>query len=200
MCSELVGTLPVTPLLFRSATPRVAGPEIPGSYDPALRVWAVDADGIRQPIIAAAEDALVTLDTCTKVRQEGDDEDIHAGRAFGTLCEIVTKTATQQESDDDRLGAGARLGLIAEIETKTAIQQEADDEVAETLVSDRFISRQALLEITTKTEARTESDDQAKAVGMEFDWSRPTRLRPLVELETKTSYEIEHDDHDPKLI
>ena len=200
MYRETVGTAPVVPLLFRNATPRIAGPEIPGGYDPALRVWAVDADGLHQPIITAAESALVDIETTTKVRQEGDDEDIHAGRAFGTLCEIVTKTATQQESDDDRFGADGRLGLLTEIVTKTAIQQEADDDAAEMLVADHLLSRAALPEITTKTDAQQESDDQVRAVGMEFDYVAPERLGPLVELETKTSYEVEHDDQDRELI
>lgn len=200
MHSESVGTLPVTPLLFRSATPRVAGPEIPGSYDPVLRVWAIDADGVRQPLIAASEDALVDIETSTKVRQEGDDEDIHAGRAFGTLCEIVTKTATHQETDDDRFGADARLGLTAEIVTHTSVQQEADDFEFDASVADRFMKGRDLAEITTKTDTQQESDDQVRAVGMEFDYAPPIRLGPLVELETKTSYEVEHDDHDPELI
>ena len=179
-----------------SATPRRALPALksPAATIPALRVWAVDADGLRQPIITVAENALVDIETTTKVRQEGDDEDIHAGRAFGTLCEIVTKTATQQEFDDERFGANARLGLLTEIVTKTAIQQEADDDAAETLVADHFMLRAALPEITTKTDAQQESDDQARAVGMEFDYVAPERLGALVELETKTSYELEHDD------
>lgn len=199
MYSESAGMVPVAPLLFRNATPRIPGADIPGSYDPALRVWAIDVEGLRQPIITAAEDALIDLETTTKVRQEGDDEDIRA-RGFGMLCEIVTKTATHQETDDARVGADAQLGLLAELLTKTDVQQEADDDTAESLVTDCVMKRRDLAEITTKTEAEQETDDQVKAVGMEFDYAPTAYLGPLDELETKTSYEIEHDDHDTELI
>lgn len=200
MRTETQGSSPVNPLLFRTATPRVAGREIPGSYDAALRVWAVDAGGTRQPIIMAAEDAVLDLETTTKVRQEGDDEEIRAGNSFASLCEIVTKTATQQEADDERISSGSRLGLLAEMVTKTEVQQEVDDDTADPFVSDKFAPRYALPEITTKTDAQQESDDQVRAVGMDFDFYPSGRVGALVELETKTSYEIENDDQDPSLV
>ena len=200
MQTESFGLVPVSPLLFRTATPRVAGVEIPGSYDPALKVWAVDAGGLRRPIITAGEDALLDIETTTKVRQEGDDEESRASDSFGSLCEIVTKTATQQEADDDRFGSDARLGLLAEMVTKTEVQQEADDDTADPLIADQFAPSYSLPELTTKTDVQQESDDQFRTVGMDFGFSPSGRLGALVELEAKTFYEIEHDDRDPSRV
>ena len=179
MQTESFGLVPVSPLLFRTATPRVAGFEIPGSYDPALKL---------------------DIETTTKVRQEGDDEESRASDSFGSLCEIVTKTATQQEADDDRFGSDARLGLLAEMVTNTEVQQEADDDTADPLIADQFAPSYALPELTTKTDVQQESDDQFRTVGMDFGFSPSGRLGALVELEAKTFYEIEHDDRDPSRV
>ena len=163
MQTESFGLVPVSPLLFRTATPRVAGFEIPGSYDPALRVWAVDAGGLRRPIITAGEDALLDIETTTKVRQEGDDEESSVTDSYGSLCEIVTKTATQQEADDDRFGSDARLGLLAEMVTKTDVQQESDDQFR-TVGMDFGFSPSgrlgALVELEAKTFYEIEHDDR----------------------------------------
>ncbi|MCD9148484.1 hypothetical protein [Pseudophaeobacter flagellatus] len=167
MRTETPTSPPVLPLLFRTATRRVTGPEIPGNYDPALGVWTVVADGMSQPIITTAEDALLDIRTSTKVAAETDDEEIFADRSLGRLAEIVTKTETSQETDDEHINASQRLGLLAEIVTKTAIQSETDDEVNEGVLSEDFARSFILPELATKTDVQRESDDEISAVGME---------------------------------
>ena len=137
----------VIPILFRSATPRITGPDIGGFYAPHLQVWAIEERGELRPIIEAVDESAIATETTTKVRQEADDEDMDRDlrgcrASAGNLVELVTKTEVQQESDDHMepafklaLGNGAAApkskntdgAMLLELETKTSAEVEHDD-------------------------------------------------------------------------
>jgi hypothetical protein len=153
----------VRPFLFRTATPREAGTDIPGSYDPAMRVWAVDVDGVRQPIITAAEDTALDIETTTKVRSEAEEEEIFA--SVSRLAVITTKTAAREETDDEPLDNRAWMGL-SELATKTDVQHESDDQIEHHAMDIGLIStfrRRAhslMAEIETFAEVEREDQDE----------------------------------------
>lgn len=103
----------VVPLLAGLAVRRSGGgPEIPGHYCEANRMWMVEVDGGRTPIIVAAAD-LADLVTKTSSQLESDDESRPRprGDAAGPQCrfpsglsegllELATKTETRREADD----------------------------------------------------------------------------------------------------
>lgn len=68
----------VSPILFRSSTPRTSGHDIPGAYNHARSVWIVGdgANGI--PIVEASDADLLEITTKTKVESEVDDRRIAA--------------------------------------------------------------------------------------------------------------------------
>lgn len=139
-----------SPLLFRHATPRTSGTELPGHYDPDAQLWVIETSARFVPIVQTGDPGLLDTSTVTKVRQEGDDDDLSngemlgAGRRVGALAELATKTDVQQESDD-QITASALL----ELETRTANNQEGiDDEWP-----------RMLLELDTKTFVDAEEDD-----------------------------------------
>jgi len=113
--------------------------DIPGSYDPAIAVWAVREGNFVRPIIELTEKELLEVTTKTRVRQEADDEGSRLFQMEGIgpeasgsrrhveascLLEVVTKTLVQQESDDQ---LAAMTGLL-ELETKTQAEMEHDDD------------------------------------------------------------------------
>tara|TARA_R110000787_G_scaffold43856_2_gene107380 strand:- start:2769 stop:3386 length:618 start_codon:yes stop_codon:yes gene_type:complete len=149
----------ILPLLFRAATPRSAGPEIPGNYDPNLNVWVVNTAGVSRPIITISEGALLCVRTLTKIAAETDDEEALTELSAQQLCELQTKTETKQESDDEQAGSLSRFGSIAELETKTSFNSEADDDKFEELNTINFTPSYTLPELLTKTDVQRESDD-----------------------------------------
>ena len=108
-----VGTERVMPLLAGFAVRRTSGgPEIPGHYCEVSRMWMVEVDGRRTPIISATAE-LADLVTKTAAQMESDDETRPrprgnaAGGAGGfpdglseRLLELATKTETRREADD----------------------------------------------------------------------------------------------------
>lgn len=171
------------PFLFRNATPRISGSDIPGNYDPRMQVWVVQRGGVSLPIVEVGDNELLDLETTTKVRQESEDEDIcrgHKSSFVGKrgLIELTTKTEVQQESDDDLHPGGSlsthriRCGRLSELATKTDVQQESDDQIESV----------GLVELQTKTSTVQEQDDE-----------RVGRYS-ILELETKTFVDVESDD------
>lgn len=115
----------VEPLLFRSATRRIPGSEMPGRYDHDRSVWVVGEPGSLRAIVEADEHALLEITTKTKVTEEVDDEQNVAGLAARPdMLELVTKTMVQQEADDEVPPAR----FLLELETKTEAQVESDDQ------------------------------------------------------------------------
>lgn len=118
-----------SPLLFRHATPRTSGTELPGHYDAAAQLWVIETNTRFVPVVQTDDLALLDTRTVTKVRQEGDDDDLSrdemlgAARRVGALAELATKTDVQQESDDQITASG-----LLELETRTANNQEGVDE------------------------------------------------------------------------
>lgn len=169
------------PLLFRNATPRTSGQDIPGQFDRDLSVWAVGQRNERIPIIEASDADLLEIMTKTDIQQESDDQSRSNEMSFGrrySLLEIETKTAVGQESDDEALScleAPNHGHALLEIETKTKVGGESDDE---------WPPSAALNELQTKTFIQQESDDDIDTGS----------LRILLELETKTEAQVEHDD------
>lgn len=150
---------PIRPLLFRAATPRLAGAEIPGNYDPRLNVWIVDTGGVSRPIITVSDEALLYIRTTTKVTAETDDEETFVELSAKQLCELGTKTETQQESGDEDTCELSRIGSIAELATKTAHKSEADDDETEVHSFTGMAPNHIFPELVTKTDVQRESDD-----------------------------------------
>jgi hypothetical protein len=184
---QALGAIALLPLLFRNATPRTPGQDIPGQFDHHLSVWAIGECDERIPIIEASDADLLEIVTKTDIQQESDDQAVSslssASRRNG-LLEIVTKTAVQQESDDDVLSCldtPRRQHNLLEIETKTKVGGESDDE---------WPPSATLSELQTKTFVQQEADDDIDAGS----------LRILLELETKTEAQVEHDDESRPLL
>ena len=177
------------PLLFRMATPRISSPDIPGAYDPALQVWAIEAGRVKRPIVEVGDAELVEITTKTKVRHEVNDEEI-------TIESCAARVAP--------------LGYLTELVTKTEVQHESDDEeITDQVSGDHFIPRRDLAELVTKTDVQQESDDQIDAIGLvELDTKTAVQQeqddecigRPLLELETKTYAGVKYDDQSPMLV
>jgi hypothetical protein len=144
---------PPLPLLFRNATPRTPGQDIPGQYDRNLSVWAVGERNGQIPIIEASDADLLEIVTKTAVQQESDDDAVsclETPRNRHGLLEIETKTKVGGESDDEFPLSSA----LNELQAKTFIQQESDDDIDTG-------SLRILLELETKTEAQVEHDDES---------------------------------------
>jgi len=149
----------ILPLLFRAATPRSDGPELPGSYDPNLNVWVVSAGGVSQPIIRISESELLCIRTVTKIAAETDDEEALTEFSKQHLCELETKTEVKQESDDEPACSLSSFGSIAELETKTNFNSETDDNKFEELNTISVTPGYNFPELLTKTDVQRESDD-----------------------------------------
>jgi hypothetical protein len=140
-----------SPLLFRYATPRTSCADLPGHYDQDAQLWVIETEGGLLPVVQGCDSSIVDTRTVTKVRQEGDDDDLSNDDMFGggrrgrALAELATKTDVQQESDDQFSGSG-----LLELETRTANNQEGIDEDWP----------RVLLELHTKTFAELEQDDE----------------------------------------
>ncbi len=98
-----------SPLLFRYATPRTSWGELPGHYDPDAQLWVIETNAGIVPVVQTCDSMIVDTSTVTKIRQEGDDDDL---------------------SSDEMLGAERRAGALAELATKTDVQQESDDQIS----------------------------------------------------------------------
>lgn len=139
-----------SPLLFRHATPRTSWTELPGHYDPDAQLWVIETNARLVPVVQTGDPALLETSTVTKVRQEGNDDDLSsdetlgAVRRAGALAELATKTDVQQESDDQISASG-----LLELETRTANNQEGIDEDWPRM----------LIELQTKTFVDAEEDD-----------------------------------------
>lgn len=149
----------ILPLLFRAATPRLAGAELPGYYDPNLNVWVVKTGGVRRPIITVSEEALLCIRTSTRTTAETDDDEALIEFSAQQLCELQTKTETKQESDDEGACSLTSLGSIAELETKTSFNSEVDDDKFEEFTYISVAPSHILPELLTKTDVQRESDD-----------------------------------------
>ena len=152
----------ILPLLFRAATPRSAGPEIPGNYDTNLNVWVVNAGGVSQPIITIGDGALLCIRTVTKIAAETDDEDAQIEYSAQQLLELQTKSATKTESDDERACSSTSLRSIAELETKTRFNSESDDDKFDEINTINVVPSHILPELQTKTDVQRESDDDLR--------------------------------------
>jgi hypothetical protein len=150
MQSKLASTNSASPLLFRHAIPRTSWAELPGHYDPNAQLWVIETNAGFVPVVQTGDPALLDTSTVTKVRQEGDDDDLSrdellgAARRVGTLAELATKTDVQQESDHQMTASG-----LLELETQSLNNQEGIDEDWPRM----------LLELQTKTFADVEEDD-----------------------------------------
>jgi hypothetical protein len=167
-----------SPLLFRHATPRTSSAELPGQYDPDTQLWVIETKAGFIPVVEASDVAQLETATSTRVRQEGDDDDLSADQKLcTTLLDTSTLTKVRQESADDDVSidetfsAASRIGTLAELTTKTDVQQESDDE----------ITASGLIELETRSLNNQE--------GIDDDWPRI-----LLELQTKTFADVEEDD------
>lgn len=150
MQPNLAAVSETDPYLFRHATPRVSDIEMPGRYDDDLQLWVLKTDSGFVPIVETSDTNLLDTSTVTKVRQEGDDDDLSSDETIGSarrrgyLAELATKTDVQQESDDQISASG-----LMEFETRTLNNQEGIDESFP----------RGLLELLTKTASSVEKDD-----------------------------------------
>ena len=81
------------PLLFQALEPMIPAEPLAGHYDEARSVW-MTAIGGRPTPLAESGDAILEIQTKTKVLQEVDDE------IPGTL-QMMTKTFVNVERDED---------------------------------------------------------------------------------------------------
>lgn len=149
------------PLLFRHAKARTASAELPGHYDLVSQVWVIEKDGGFAPVVEATDPTQLETSTVTRVRQEGDDDDLSSdAKLCATLLDTSTVTKVRQEAADDDFSTQELFGTIqpfaplAELATKTEVLQESDDE----------ISASGLLELETRSLNNQE--------GIDDDWPR----------------------------
>ncbi|GAM01590.1 hypothetical protein [Sphingomonas parapaucimobilis] len=171
------------PLLFRHATPCIASEEMSGRYDPEVQLWVVNTGKGFVPLVEAASVPQLETRTCTRVQQEGDDEDAAASRELcSTLLDTSTFTKTKQEGADDDISTDDGLvgvrscGALEAIVTRTNVQQEGTDEMASSALLDletRSLNNQEgidddwplmLLELQTRSYSNGESDDEDSLV------------------------------------
>lgn len=171
------------PLLFRHATPRIASEEMSGHYDPEIQLWVVNTCKGFVPLVEAASVPQLETRTCTRVQQEGDDEDAAASRELcSTLLDTSTFTKTKQEGPDDDISTDDGLvgvrscGALEAIVTRTNVQQEGSDEMTSSALLDletRSLNNQEgidddwplmLLELQTRSYSNGESDDEDSLV------------------------------------
>ncbi|MCE5983737.1 hypothetical protein [Pseudomonas sp. LF19] len=119
-------------------------------------MWAVESSEGVVPIIA--DGALDELMTKTKVNAEQDDEG-------GWQVELLTKTYQKVESDDEDFNPYRALSSAG----SSALLR-------------RFDSSKHLLQLLTKTDAKTERDDRCE-------------VNHILELVTKTNVQVERDDN-----
>ncbi|MEI9849726.1 MAG: hypothetical protein WDN24_01405 [Sphingomonas sp.] len=168
------------PLLFRHATPRIASDEMSGHYDPEIQLWVVNTSEGFVPLVEAASVPQLETRTCTRVQQEGDDEDAAASRELcSTLLDTSTVTKTQHEGLDDDFSTDGglvgvrRCGAFEALVTRTNVQQENSDEM----------TASALLDLETRSSNNQE--------GIDDDWPLM-----LLELQTRSYSNGETDDED----
>lgn len=167
-----------SPLLFRHAIERTSSTELPGHYDSDLQLWVIETESGSLPLVEAADPAQLETSTSTRIREEGDDDDLTGDQKFcAALIDTSTVTKVRQEGNDDDLsvdegfGGARRIGAVAALATKTDVQQESDDEM----------TASGLLELETRSLNNQE--------GIDDDWPRM-----LLELHTKTFSSVEDDD------
>lgn len=149
---DLLSRRPVKPFLFRNATPRTHGADIPGRYDHEFSMWVVGEGRDRRPVIAVGHEDILEIETKTKVVQEADDE---VGTIFrsGSHSRSDGRAALKPDSSSSRPDAyrpatdrkphstamfdavtergtspSRSMGLLLELETKTEAEMEHDDD------------------------------------------------------------------------
>lgn len=119
----------ISPFLFRNATPRTGGHDIPGHYDNDLSMWVVGEGDGRRPIIAAGDLDVLEIETKTRVVQEADDDHgtlVRKGRA----PQAADRPTSEQpgSKQPDRELRRPSMHLLLELETKTEAELEHDDD------------------------------------------------------------------------
>lgn len=199
------------PLLFRHATPRTASStgDLPGHYDTAAQLWVIETPAGLVPVIQADPSTQLETSTSTRVRQEGDDEDMSKMVGLAATIGLSTTTAVKMEADDpDRTPGLGAIDVLLDTSTLTKVRQEGDDEdmsnmaslIATTTVKevDDTVSLPAmraldmLLETNTLTEVRQEADDTD--ISSDATLMTPRRLGTFADLVTKTDVQQESDD------
>ncbi|MCW2305382.1 hypothetical protein M2324_003804 [Rhodovulum sulfidophilum] len=112
----------------------------------------VELGGTRQPIVQAADEALLEIRTVTRITAESDDEEAFASRSATQCLELQTKTETQAESDDQCISTGT----ILELETKTSHNVEEDKADIDTFCDASASVPPSLIELMTKTDVQVE--------------------------------------------
>lgn len=185
-------TATAAPLLFRYGVSRTSGAELPGHYDANSQLWVIKTRDGFVSVVAIADRADLETSTGTRVRQEGDDEDLsdNVGLAAAYVG-TSTLTLVRQETDDEDISGDASLCMaLLDTSTLTKVRQEsADDDLTddETIGNPRRLG--ALAEFATKTDVQQESDDEISA-------------STLLELETRSysNQEGTDDDFPPMLL
>ncbi len=195
------------PLLFRHATPRTALPtgDLPGHYDAAAQLWVIETPAGLVPVIQADPSTQLETSTSTRVRQEGDDDDMSKMVGLAATIGLSTTTAVKMEADDsDRTPGLGAIDVLLDTSTLTKVRQEADDtDISSdaTLMTPRRLG--TLAELVTKTDVQQESDDQMRGgARLELETRSLNNQEGvdhsfenmLLDLQTKTFTDMESDD------
>lgn len=179
-------TATAVPLLFRYGASRTSGAELPGHYDANSQLWVIETRDGFVSVVEIADRADFETSTGTRVRQEGDDEDLsnNVGLAAAHVG-TSTLTLVRQETDGEDISGDASLCMaLLDTSTLTKVRQEsADDDLTddETIGNPRRLG--VLAELATKTDVQQESDDEISA-------------STLLELETRSYSNQEGTDDD----